>query len=93
MNNFGKIVGINLGILLLYSLVIRIIAMIWSSDQRALGIMTFSAIGVGLQVVVCLLISLAFFGSRNDMARNWLATAGMVLLVGFSVCLGNASLG
>jgi hypothetical protein len=94
MKNFGKVAGINLGILLLYSLVIRLITMRGSSDQRPLGIMIFSAVVVGLHVLVCLLTSLSAFGSRNnEIGRVWLGTTGVVLLVGFSVCLGNASLG
>ncbi len=94
MKNFGKIVGINLVGLLVYSLVIRIAAMQDSRGDRSNDILLGSAVAVGIHVIICFLVSLGFFLSRNNVnGRNWLATAGTVLLIGFSVCLGNAALG
>jgi hypothetical protein len=94
MKNFGKIVGINLIGLLVYSLVIRIVAVHDSSHDRSLDILLGSAVAVGIHVIVCLLVSVGTFASRDNVnGRNWLGTAGVVLLVGFSVCLGNAGLG
>jgi hypothetical protein len=94
MKHFGRIVGINLIGLLVYSLVIRITAMHENSHARSNDILLASAVAVGVHVIVCLIISLGTFASRdNANGRNWLATAGIVLLVGFSVCLGNTALG
>lgn len=93
MKNFGKIVGINVGILLLYSLVIRLLSGGGSHSDGSMGILIMSAYVVGAHVVVCGLVSLFLFGgSDREKARAWLATTGIVLLVGFSVCLGNAAL-
>jgi hypothetical protein len=94
MKKFGKIVGVNLIGLLVYSLVIRIAAMHESSGDRSNDILFGSAVAVGIHVIICLLISLGTFASRdNANGRNWLGTAGVVLLIGFSVCLGNSALG
>jgi predicted transporter len=94
MKKFGKIVGINLIGLIVYSLVIRIAARYESSQGRSDEILLDSAIAVGIHVIICLLVSLGTFASRdNENGRNWLGTAGVVLVVGFSVCLGNAALG
>jgi hypothetical protein len=94
MKKLGKIAGINLIGLLVYSLVIRIVFMSDSSRDRPMDILISSAIAVGIHVVICLLVSVGSFLSRDNVnGRNWLATTGIVLLIGFSVCLGNAGLG
>jgi hypothetical protein len=94
MKNFGKIVGINLIGLLVYSLVIRLAATHESSQGRSDDILLGSAVAVGIHVIICFLISVGLFLSRDNVnGRNWLATTGIVLLIGFSVCLGNAALG
>ena len=95
MKNFGKIAGINIALLLAYSVVIRIIANSESksSNDRSLSIVVFSAFVVGFHVAACLLIMIiAFATGRRESGQAWLATTGVVLLVGFSVCLGNAAL-
>jgi hypothetical protein len=94
MKKFGKIVGINLACVLVYSILIRLLSSGESDHDRGLGIVIFSAFAVGAHVVVCGGASIGFFSSGNrEAGRNWLATMGIVLLVGFSVCLGNVSLG
>lgn len=94
MTSFKKIVGINLLLLLGYSLIIRAgTSGTYSKNDASLGILMFSAVAVGLHVVTSLIIALMYFSSRNrESGRAWLATSGLVLLVGFSVCLGNAAL-
>ncbi len=89
MKNLGKIVGTNLLILLAYSLLIRFTA---SAEQRSLGIMIESAFAVGLHVFISLIIGLISYSTNKDLGKAWLLTTGIVLLVGFSTCLGNASL-
>lgn len=89
MKHLGKIVGINLLILLGYSLLIRFTA---SAEQRSLGIMIESAFAVGLHVLISLVVGLISYSTNKDLGKAWLLTTGIVLLVGFSTCLGNASL-
>jgi hypothetical protein len=94
MKKFGKVVGRNLITLVTYSLVIRLICVISIGKDPRTQILFLSAIAVSVHVISCLITSLAAFGSRdNETGRVWLGTTGVVLLVGFSVCLGNASLG
>jgi hypothetical protein len=94
MKNFGIVAGSNLGILLLYSLVIRIIFMSDNSRDRPMDILYTSAFAVGIHVIVCFLISvIAYVSGKSEWGKAWLATTGVVLLIGFSVCLGNAALG
>lgn len=100
MNLLKKIAGWNLLAILVYSLVIRIIS--YGMDRNSHGtdnngpgmaIVIFSAIAVGLHVIVCLALTISAFASgRPANGRAWLLSSGLVLLVGFSACLGNASL-
>ena len=96
MKEFGKIVGINMAVLVAYSLLIRIIAYSdrGNSNDRVTSILLYSVFAVGVHVAACLLVMIISFATgKNDNGRAWLATTGAVLLVGFSVCLGNAALG
>jgi uncharacterized membrane protein YwzB len=93
MKNLGKIAGINLIGVLVYSSVIRIVFWSDSSQDRSMDILISSAVAVGIHVIICFLVSvIGFVTSNNETGRNWLATTGIMLLVGFSVCLGNAAL-
>jgi uncharacterized BrkB/YihY/UPF0761 family membrane protein len=48
---------------------------------------------VGLHVVVCLLAMIYMFVNRKrPEGRAWLLSAGLVLVIGFSACLGISSL-
>jgi hypothetical protein len=95
MKSFGKIAGINLAIVLAYSALARLLVSgTQGSNDRSMGLVLFSAFAVGAHVIVCVGAMIGFFASGNgEKGRSWLATAGLVLLIGFSVCLGNASLG
>lgn len=51
-----------------------------------------SAMAVGMHVVISLTIAGVSRVSDKDRGRAWLLASLVVLLVGFSTCLGNASL-
>lgn len=87
MKSLKSIAGYNLLAILAYSVLIRLAA---GGDM---GILIISAFAVGLHVVTALVIS-GFYASdkKKEEARAWLLTALLVLLVGFSTCLGNAAL-
>lgn len=88
MKNFGKIAGFNILAILVYSAVIRLIT---GGDH--LGIAIFSAFVVGFHVVISLVVAGVSAGNgEKERARAWLLAALVVLLVGFSTCLGNGSL-
>ena len=86
MKKFNKIAGINLIILILYSLV-----SIFGMDQGAHGedlarlvlLVTF----VGLQVIINFIISITFFiRQENDKGKAFILNCLLVLVIGFSVC-------
>ena len=94
MSSFGKIVGINLAVLLVYSIIIRVLSgSSTNGSDRSMGILLGSAIAVFFHLVLCLIIAVAeFLSGHRESGRRWLSAAVVVLLVGFSVCLGNAEL-
>jgi hypothetical protein len=91
MKPFKKIAGINLAVLFAYSVLIRALNG-GGSHGGAMGIMLMSAVVVGFHVLICLIVSAAIFADKNrELRRAWLLSSGIVLLVGFSTCWGNAS--
>lgn len=92
MKPLKKIAGINLLVLLAYSAVIRILSS-GSGQSVAMSILIMSAFAIGLHVLICLIVSAIMHGNKaRELGRAWLLSSGIVLLVGFSTCLGNASL-
>lgn len=93
MNNAGKISGYNMVAIVVYSIIIRIIAGNDGHNNSSLGIAGLSAVAVSLHVLLCLALSLYNYTSVDKaLGKAWLLSAGIVLLVGYSVCLGNAML-
>ncbi len=92
MNPLKKIAGINLAVLLAYSILIRV-ANGGSGKGGAMGILIISAFVIGIHVLICLIVTAAAYGNKSKgLDRAWFLSSGIVLLVGFSTCLGNASL-
>ena len=90
MKSVSKITGVNLAIMLAYSLGIRFS---YSSSERALGILITSAVVIGLHVLILLLISIVYYaGKQKEEGRAFLLSTGLVLLIGFSSCWANASI-
>lgn len=91
MKSIRKIAGINLVIIIIYSCLIRVISS--RGDNMSMSIVVFSAMAVGFHVIFCLIVTgVAYAGRDSELGRAWLLSAGIVLLVGYSVCLGNAKL-
>ena len=91
MKSLKRIAGINILVILAYSAIIRLIA--GRGSQAGIGIAILSAYAVGMHVALCLIVAGGSYSTKNkDLGRAWLLSAGVVLLVGFSTCLGNASL-
>ncbi len=94
MKSLKKIAGINLAVLLAYSIVIRIFSGGGGKQNESMGILIMSAFAVGIQVIICLLLAAVEYSNKSkESGRAWLLSSGIVLLVGFSTCLGNAALG
>ena len=93
MKPLKKIAGINLLVLLAYSIIIRVLSSGGGAQGGAAGILIMSAFAVGIHVIICLLVTGIEYANRSkETGRAWLLSSGIVLLVGFSTCLGNASL-
>jgi hypothetical protein len=91
MNSLKTVAGINLVIILVYSALIRLST--GTGNNPGLGIAIMSAYAIVLHVLVCLVVAgAAYLNKSKDMSKSWLLSAGIVLVIGFSVCLGNASL-
>ena len=92
MKPLKKIAGINLMILFAYSALIRVLNS-GVGQGAAMGILIMSAFAVGIHVLICLIVTAIEYGNKTkEFGRAWLLSSGIVLLVGFSTCLGNASL-
>ena len=91
MKPLNKIAGVNLLIILIYSVVIRIA--VGRGGQGSMGILIFSAVAVGIHVFFCLIATgIMYIEKKKELGRAWLLSSGLVLLIGFSVCLGNTAL-
>lgn len=90
MNYLLKILGVNLIVLIAYSLIIRGLS---TKPYRNLNILMISAVLIILHILVNLIIGRVFY-SKGEMekGRVFMLSAGIVLLIGFSSCWGNASL-
>lgn len=91
MKNVKTIVGINLLVILVWSILIR--TWVTGGNIHSVSILEASAYAVCLHVVACMAIAgIAFLLKKHEVAKTWLLSAGVVQLVGFSACLGNAFL-
>jgi hypothetical protein len=90
MKPLTKIAGINLLILLTYSALIRLVSL---GEGQAMNILIMSAFAVGLHVLICAVVcGASYSNNKKELGKAWLLSTGIVLLIGFSTCLGNASL-
>lgn len=89
MSDIKKIVGINLCIMLAYMVLINITSV---GQERSLAVLVFSAFAVGVHVAISVLVAIIFFIQKNPQAQAFLLSAGLVLLIGFSACLGSTAL-
>ena len=91
MNSFKKVAGINLAILLIYTLLSNIGAS--SGSERGLQVVVLMALLICIHTGINFLASIVFFIQKNRVqGRNFLLSALIVLVIGFSACLGTASL-
>lgn len=92
MNPLKRIAAINMAILLVYTLLSRL-ADNKGGQYKGLGFMIFMMIGIAVHVLVNIILCLFHFARKNkELGRAYLISAILVLLIGFSACLGLASL-
>jgi hypothetical protein len=97
MKALNKVIGINLGLLLAYSIVIRIIAKSGDTGvpyHHASGdILGMSFFIILIHVIALFLTSVVLYiAGKVQLANSFLLTTFLTLLVGFGVCLGNSSI-
>ncbi len=85
------IVGINLFIILVYSLLIRFYGLD-GEPARGLALMVESMWVIGIHVIANVVIGAICQIKDGKLGQPWFLSAGVVLLVGFSACLGNGML-
>jgi hypothetical protein len=87
MNKLKRIAGINLIILLFYTIATRIAA---DSDGLIMALCIAFQVGVNLIIAVVSFIKALGFSIKKDftIALSYLLSAGIVLLIGFSICVG-----
>lgn len=91
MNETKKVVGINLFIILVYSIIIRSLA--GNGSEKGLEIAVDTAVIITVQVFLNIMLWLILSFMRKDkLAKVFLISSGIVLLVGFSSCWVNASI-
>ena len=91
MNALKKIAGINLLILLGYSLLARL-SDSGGGHDAGLGFMVLMVVGVVLHIGINLLLCLVFFSKRDkERGRAFLLSSIIVAVIGFSACGGMAS--
>lgn len=90
MNTTTKILGINLAVLLLYSLLSLAISSVESQAGMSFGLLLMMA--VPFHAVINLILAVIFFIRKNNAAGlACLISVGGIGLIGFSVCLGGVA--
>ena len=90
MNNIKKIVGINMIILVIYTILVNIANR--GGSEAGLGIALGLASLIFFQVITNVIMCLICFGDKkSELGKAYLLSAGMVLLIGFSSCWLSAS--
>lgn len=92
MQGTGRIVGINLIILAIYTVITLGIFMNDSDQYAGMGYGIFMMILLGVQSLILLILSIVFFVKKNkERGKAFLISLFVVLLVGFSACFGGMS--
>ena len=89
---FGKIIGVNLLVLLAYSIGLKVVVVLQGERDSEAFVLLMAFVLVlhfGLDLLVALVLGVA---GKRDAALGFLASAPLVLLVGFGACFAGASI-
>lgn len=90
MNELKKTGGYNLLILVAYTLLFSILS---TGKEWQLAFMILMAALISIQTGLNFIVSLIFFAKKDKVrGRNFLLSALIVLVIGFSTCFGVANL-
>ncbi|MEJ1242466.1 hypothetical protein WBG78_30235 [Chryseolinea sp. T2] len=92
MEHIKKIGGINLLVLVAYMVLINISGISSGGGEAGLGALLLAAFLIGLQVFVNFATSIVLFIKKAPQAKAFLLSSVIVLVIGFSACLGSAAL-
>lgn len=88
----GRIVGINLTVMLAYAVGLRVFAELSGSEEQ-MTFVIFMALLTAAHAVVALVLALVLgLQGQRDRALGYLASAPLVLLIGTGVCFGGAAI-
>ena len=89
----GKVIGINLLILFVYTILINAVVVSGEHSHRSIRISLLLMDKIGLHTIINFVLSIVFFIiKRNDLGKAFLLSTAVVLIVGFSSCYGNSIL-
>lgn len=90
MNDLKKTGGYNLLILVFYTVLVSVFS---KGNQWQMNVMILLAMLISVQVGINLFLSLIFFLKRDKVkGKNFLLSALLILIIGFSTCYGLASI-
>ncbi|NET33014.1 MAG: hypothetical protein F6K19_13515 [Cyanothece sp. SIO1E1] len=89
MKGTGRIIGINLIILAIYAIIAAAVASQDKSGYAGAGYGLFMMTLLAIHVGILLIMSIVFFVRKDkEKGKTYLISLFVVLLVGFSACLG-----
>ena len=90
MKNLQRYIGINLVLLVLYTVFTKVMTM---SEKAGLGYVILMLLLVSLHTFINFIASIVQFARGDrDKGKTLLLCTGVVLVVGFSACIGGASI-
>lgn len=93
MNALKKIAGINLAFLVAYTILSGVVGITEKGQYKGIGALMLMAVLIGLHFGIAIVVSLYYFVRRNrEQGRAYLLSALLVLVIGFSACIGLGSL-
>jgi hypothetical protein len=93
MEHIKKIGGINLILLVVYMLLLNVSALGSDTGSEAgLGVLIMAAFIIGCHVFINLAVGIVMFIKRDPRGKAFLLSSVVVLVVGFSSCLGSIAL-
>jgi hypothetical protein len=89
----GRIIGINLAVMLAYAIAIKLLAAASGGNEEQLTFVILLGLAAGVHATVDLIVAAVLgLSGRRDPALAFLASAPLVLLVGAGVCFGGAAI-
>lgn len=90
---FGKIITINLLVLLAYAIAIKLFVTFSGGGEQEMTYVILIGLASGAHVLLDLLVALILgLAGKRDASLGFLASAPLVLLIGAGVCFGGAAI-